>query len=184
MVTKPNQTDLEFFVKRHPELVSGSHSRGKGANPNQRQHDKISLLRTQSGSALVVALIMMIVITMIGLASSYTSIYEIIASGNKRASTSAFYGADAQAVAITADPAKFPKNAIISIPPSTLSFGGGGVSTKGNVLDTVPKKAPVGKGMGATASYLHFQIQAVGTDSSGTKTTIVEEVVRVLPTAQ
>jgi hypothetical protein len=42
----------------------------------------------------------------------------------------------------------------------------------------------VGRGMGATASYLHFQIQAVGTDSSGTKTTVVEEVVRVLPTAQ
>ena len=178
MVTKPNQPDLEFFVKRHPELVSGSHSRGKGAKPNHLQQDK-----TQSGSALVVALIIMIVITMIGLASSYTSIYEIIASGNKRASTSAFYGADAQAVAITANTANFPKNAIISIPQSTLSFGGG-VSTKGNILDTGPKKAPVGKGMSATASYLHFEIQAVGTESSGTKTTVVEEVVRVLPTAQ
>ena len=127
MVTNPKQTDLEFFVKRHPELVSGSHSRGKGVKPNQLQHDKIGLLRTQSGSALVVALIMMIVITMIGLASSYTSIYEIIASGNKRASTSAFYGADAQAVAITANPGNFPKNANNSIPQSTLSFGGGAV---------------------------------------------------------
>ena len=142
------------------------------------------ILRTQSGSALVIALIMMIVVTTIGLAASYTSIYEIIASGNKRASTNAFYGADAQAVAIIASPANFPKNANNPIPQSTLSFGGGSVSTKGNVIDTGPKKAPVGRGMGASASYLHFEIQAVGTDSSGTKTTIVEEVVRVLPTPQ
>jgi len=142
------------------------------------------ILRTQSGSALVVALIMMIVITVIGLASSYTSIFEIIASGNKRASTNAFYGADAQAVAITSNVGNFPKNANNSIPKTTLSFGGGAVSTQGNVLDTGPKKAPVGRGLGATASYLHFQIQAVGTDSSGTKTTVVEEVVRVLPTPQ
>jgi FlaG/FlaF family flagellin (archaellin) len=142
------------------------------------------ILRTQSGSALVIALIMMIVITVIGLASSYTSIFEIIASGNKRASTNAFYGADAQAVAIIANTGNFPKNANNSIPQTTLSFGGGGVSTTGNVLDTGPKKAPVGRGMGATASYLHFEIRAIGTDSSGTKTTVVEEVVRVLPTAQ
>jgi hypothetical protein len=179
MITTPNPTDLKFFLTRHSELVSGSHARGKGAKPNPLRHDK-----AQSGSALVIALIMMIVVTTIGLASSYTSIYEIIASGNKRASTNAFYGADAQAVAITANPGNFPKNANNAIPQSTLSFGGGSVNTKGNVLDTGPKKAPVGRGMGATASYLHFEIRAVGTDSSGTKTTVVEEVVRVLPTPQ
>jgi Tfp pilus assembly protein PilX len=143
-----------------------------------------SILRTQSGSALVVALIMMIVITVIGLASSYTSIFEIIASGNKRGSTTAFYGADAQAVAITAGPGNFPKNANISIPKSTLSFGGGAVSTQGSVSDAGPKKAPVGRGLGATASYIHFRVQADGTDSTGAKTTVIEEVVRVLPTAQ
>lgn len=143
-----------------------------------------SILKTQSGSALVVALIMMIVITVIGLASSYTSIFEIIASGNKRGSTTAFYGADAQAVATTTNSGNFPKNANISIPTSTLSFGGGAVSTQGSILDTGPKKAPVGRGLGATASYLHFQVQAVGTDSTGAKTTVVEEVVRVLPTPQ
>jgi hypothetical protein len=184
MVTNPNPTDLEFIAKRRSARVPGSHLREKGPKPNQPQKDNISLLTTQSGSALVIALIMMIVVTTIGLASSYTSIYEIIASGNKRASTNAFYGADAQAVAITANPGNFPKNANSAIPQSTLSFGGGSVNTKGNVLDTGPKKAPVGRGMGATASYLHFEIRAVGTDSSGTKTTVVEEVVRVLPTPQ
>jgi hypothetical protein len=178
MVTTPNPTDLEFFLKRHPDLVSGSHSGGKGAKPNPLQHDRISLLKTQSGSALVIALIMMIVITVIGLASSYTSIYEIIASGNKRASTSAFYGADAQAVAITADQANFHSNT--AIPKSSL----GELGVSGKTTLRAGRPAPRGRGMGATQNYLHFEIQAVGTESSGTQTTVVEEVVRVLPTAQ
>src|SRR4030042_3382975 len=51
-------------------------------------------LKDQSGTALVIALIMMIVLTLIGLASSYTSIFEIKLSGNKRGTTDAFYAAD------------------------------------------------------------------------------------------
>lgn len=137
-----------------------------------------SILRTQSGSALVIALIMMIVITVIGLASSYTSIFEIIASGNKRAATSAFYGADAQAVTITADQGNF--HTTTTIPKASL--GQLGVSGKTTLLAGRP--APRGRGMGATASYLHFTLQALGTDPQGTTTTVEEEVVRVLPTAQ
>ena len=59
-----------------------------------------TILKTQSGAALVVALIMMVVITLIALASSYTSIFEIKISGNKRGATNAFYAADAGVNAI------------------------------------------------------------------------------------
>lgn len=44
--------------------------------------------------ALVIALIMMVVLTLIGLASTFTSTFEIMLSGEKRRSTDAFYGAD------------------------------------------------------------------------------------------
>jgi Tfp pilus assembly protein PilX len=56
--------------------------------------NKNSIFRNQSGAALVIALVMMIVLTLIGLASTYTSIFEIRLSGNKRGSTDAFYTAD------------------------------------------------------------------------------------------
>jgi len=51
-------------------------------------------LKDQSGAALVIALIMIIVLTLIGLASIFTSTFEISLSGNKRTSTDAFYLAE------------------------------------------------------------------------------------------
>jgi hypothetical protein len=47
--------------------------------------------KNESGAALVIALIMMIVLTLIGLASTFTSTFEIILSGEKKRSTDAFY---------------------------------------------------------------------------------------------
>jgi len=52
------------------------------------------LLQSQSGAALVIALIILVVLTAITLSSSITSITEIKLSGNKRANTDAFYTAD------------------------------------------------------------------------------------------
>ena len=70
-----------------------------------------AFLKNQSGAALVVALIMMVVITLIALASSYTSIFEIKISGNKRGGTNAFYAADAGVNAIISYPIySFPSN--------------------------------------------------------------------------
>jgi hypothetical protein len=47
--------------------------------------------RDQSGAALVIALIMIVVLSLIGLAATFNSTYEIKLSGNKRVSTDAFY---------------------------------------------------------------------------------------------
>lgn len=64
-------------------------------------------LKDQSGAALVIALIMMIVLTLIGLASTFTSTFEIKLSGNKRASTDAFYAADAGVQSVRANRSNF-----------------------------------------------------------------------------
>jgi hypothetical protein len=62
-------------------------------------------LKEQSGTALVIALIMMVVLTLIGLASTITSIFEAKLSGIKRESTAAYYAADAAAqVVFNSDP--------------------------------------------------------------------------------
>lgn len=60
-------------------------------------------LNDQSGAALVIALLMMVVLTLIGLASTFTSTFEIKLSGNKRGSTNAFYSADSGVQVVTSD---------------------------------------------------------------------------------
>jgi hypothetical protein len=69
--------------------------------------NKSSILRDQSGAALVIALVMIIVLTVIGLASNFTSIFEMKLSGNKRGSTDAFYTADGGVQAVLADLTNF-----------------------------------------------------------------------------
>jgi Tfp pilus assembly protein PilX len=65
------------------------------------------ILREQSGAALVIALIMIIILTLIGLASTFTSTFEIKLSGNKRGSTDAFYTAEGGAQSVLANVANF-----------------------------------------------------------------------------
>jgi hypothetical protein len=57
-------------------------------------------LKEQSGAALVIALMMMVVLTLIGLASTFASIFEAKLSGIKRESTAAYYAADAATQAV------------------------------------------------------------------------------------
>jgi hypothetical protein len=52
------------------------------------------ILGNQSGVALVVALLMIVILSLIGIASSSNSTFEIKISGNKRGSMDAFYTAD------------------------------------------------------------------------------------------
>lgn len=166
-----------------------------------------TILRNQSGAALVIALIMLVVITLIALASSYTSIFEMKISGNKRGSTDAFYAADAGINAITSYPTySFPSN---QAPYTVLVLNtlGYDPSTNANIpssvrsliptvtppltISTAPVKwymnqsgPPRGGGYSAlNVSYAYFQVQCVGSDSagSGARTTVQEDVVRLLP---
>jgi hypothetical protein len=78
-----------------------------------------STLINQSGAALVIALIMMIVLTLIGLASTFTSTFEIRLSGNKRGSTDAFYAAEGGVQATLANSANFTTSSYTLIPNSS-----------------------------------------------------------------
>jgi Tfp pilus assembly protein PilX len=53
-----------------------------------------TIFKNQRGVALILALIMLIVLTLIGLSSIGTSIFETKISGNERFSSSAFYAAE------------------------------------------------------------------------------------------
>ena len=155
-----------------------------------------SILKNQSGAALLVALVMMIVITLIGLASIFSSTFEIRLSGNKRGSTNAFYAADSGIQAVAVDPQNFDL---------TGQYDASGKyvypkdSSKPNpteadiVINYVSSQsgAPKGLGMSATGSYefMHYVIDSTGRDqidSSLIKSAcrIQEKIVRLVPSAQ
>jgi Tfp pilus assembly protein PilX len=56
---------------------------------------KLTTVDNQRGSALVVALLMLVVLTLLGIAAITTSTTEVEISGNEKLSKMAFYGADA-----------------------------------------------------------------------------------------
>jgi len=163
----------------------------RGVNPVRRG---CPLLKTQSGSALVIALIMMIVITLVGLASNYTSIFEVIISGNKRASTSAFYAADTGAGVVTTSIANFDLTKYDSTTNKYLPYSDSANTTPNptNVtatLTSLPALSGPPRGMGYSATHLayaYYQVQSVGKDQANLNakeatSTIQEEVVRVIP---
>jgi len=163
---------------------------------------KNTILRNQSGAALVIALIMIVVITLIALASSYTSIFEIAMSGNKRGITDAFYAADTGINAIIAYPnVSFNTTAYIALPSHTaevyqnFSFTALNIPNPANIpssnasltwLNTL-SGPPRGGGYSAVnVNYAYFQVQCIGNDTggSGAQSTLQEEVIQIIPIAQ
>ncbi len=151
--------------------------------------------RNESGAALVVALIMIIVLTLIGLAASFTSIFEISLSGNKRGSTDAFFAADTgvQVVMASVDnfnlPGQYDATGTYHYPNSKYN------PTKADIVlhhDSTQSGAPKGLGFSATGNYefMHYLIDSTGHDqkdqfSSLRSTCVIQEkVVRLVPTLQ
>lgn len=156
---------------------------------------KGDIFRNQSGAALVIALIMIIVMTLIVLAASFTSIFEIRLAGNKRGSTDAFYAADSGVQVVIANienfdlPGKYVGNKYdpFTDPKNTNP-------TKAQVqinYDGTQSGAPRGMGFSATGNYefVHYVIESMGKDQIElspirSTCTIQEKVVRLVPTLQ
>src|SRR4030042_5939991 len=79
-----------------------------------------SILKNERGAAMLIALVMMIVLTLIGLASTYTSTFEMKTSGKKRGATNAFYVADAAAQAVASSLANFDEPNFTPVPTADL----------------------------------------------------------------
>jgi hypothetical protein len=153
---------------------------------------KKTLLKNQSGTALVVALIMMVVITLIALASSYTSIFEIRISGNKRGKTNAFYSAEAGINAIQPYISNFDVSKYITLIPNTTSqynpFSDASIpnptSAQGNIVAFLNQKEPPrGGGWGQGVAYMYYQVQSIGHDTAGSGATseIRQDIMRLVP---
>lgn len=152
--------------------------------------------RDQSGAVLVVALIMIVVLTLIALAASYTSIFEIKLSGNKRGSTDAFYAADTGVQVVMSDTSNF------NTPGESGNFGGGNEyrysQKSGNpnptnaditiTFDSGRSGAPRGSKFSATGNYdfMYYEVRSTGRDrldliGNRATCTIEQQMVRVIP---
>lgn len=152
----------------------------------------VNILKNQSGVALVIALIIMIVMTVIVLAASFTSIFEIKLAGNKRGSTDAFYAADSGVNITLANVANFAysgNSTSVALNPNPT-----GAVVKINrelKTDGAPRDdAPRGIGMSATHfEFGHHLAESTGRDQIDigpmrSTCTIREKVVQLLPTLQ
>jgi hypothetical protein len=153
---------------------------------------RVDIFKNQSGVALVIAMIMIIVMTVIVLAASLTSIFEIKLAGNKRGSTDAFFAADSGVEVVKANienfdlPGKYVGN---KYDPFTDPSNPNPTKAKAVVTYISSQSgAPRGSGYSATGNYefTHYIIESTGqdqTESSTVKSTckILEKVVRLVP---
>jgi hypothetical protein len=153
---------------------------------------RVDIFKNQSGVALVIAMIMIIVMTVIVLAASLTSLFEIKLAGNKRGSTDAFFAADSGVEVVKANienfdlPGKYVGNKYDPFTdPSNPN------PTKAKVVVTyisAQSGAPRGSGYSATGNYefTHYIIESTGQDQTELSTVkstckILEKVVRLVP---
>jgi len=157
------------------------------------------ILKNQTGMALVIALLMMIVLTLIGLASVFTSSFELRLAGNKRGSTDAFYAADTGVHVSMANVNNFALgkyvdnkfNPFTVTEPNSPDYNPNPTKAKVVIEHRENEQgAPRGLGMSAVqVGYVHYLIQSTGYDQSDLsplKSTceIDEKVLRIVPTMQ
>jgi hypothetical protein len=149
----------------------------------------------ESGAALVIALIMMVLISLIGIAANSTSLFEIRLAGNARGSTSAFFAAESGIHAVSANIQNFnlDERYVEDVyDPFTVTNNPNPARSKVRIHhDPVRHGAPRGLGFSASGNFdfEHFLIESTGTDQmeiSRWKSlyTVEEKVVRLMPTIQ
>ncbi len=152
------------------------------------------ILRDQSGIVLVITMIMLIVLTLIGIASIITSTLEMRLSGNKRGATDAFYTADSGIQVIVSNPYNF------DLPEKFVSNKSNPFTDPNNpnpngaraFVEYLPgqKGAPRGYGISATQfDFEHYIVESSGEDQMElnpirSRCTIQEKVIKLVPTMQ
>jgi Tfp pilus assembly protein PilX len=193
---KAGNQGLAYWIP--PYQVRGRLSQARNDKPVNIcavMYKKNFALKNQSGAALVIALIMMIVLTLIGLASIFTSTFEMKISGNKRGSTDAFYRGEGGIQVVTANIQNFapPPTHVYPYNPFTDAGNVNPNPTNAEVTITYNSSmlgAPRGVGVSATNfEFQHFLITSTGTDQTDlslnkSKSTVQEKVVRLVPTQQ
>jgi Na+-transporting methylmalonyl-CoA/oxaloacetate decarboxylase gamma subunit len=152
------------------------------------------LLRDDSGVALVLALLMLVALTLIGLGAIVTSTFEVKLSGNQRGATDAFYAAESGTQVVLANVANFNlagKYVDNQYNPFTDPANPNPTQAAVTIFYLPNEQgAPIGMGVSATNfDFMYYRLNASGqdqTDSGSVKTTsaMEQKVVRLVPTLQ
>ncbi len=151
------------------------------------------IIKDQSGAAMVIVLIMIMVLTLISLGSAFNSIYELKFSGNKRGTTDAFYGADSGVQVALSNVTNFDLEKFFSDKYDPFTDGNNSNVTKATVLiGHLPDRKGAPRGFGISAvnfNFEHYLVESTGYDnidlgSIKPSCTIEQKMVRLVPTQQ
>jgi len=149
--------------------------------------------KDQSGAALVIALLMMIALTLVGMGAIFTSTFEVQISGNKRGSTDAFYAAESGLQVALANINNFNPSNYVDNRYNPFTDPSNPNPTHATVsIDYLPNQHGAPRGMGVSATnfeFMYFNIQSIGQDQTASTpvrstTTLEQKVVRLIPTLQ
>jgi hypothetical protein len=147
----------------------------------------------QSGAALVIALLMMIVLTLVGMGAIFTSTFEVQMSGNKRGSTDSFYAAESGLQVALANIDDFNPTRYVDNRYNPFTDPSNPNPTHATVsIDYLPNQHGAPRGLGVSATnfeFMYFNIQSIGQDQTASTpvrstNTLQQKVVRLVPTLQ
>ena len=153
-----------------------------------------AILHDQTGTALVIGLLMMLMLTLIGLGSLLASTFETTLSGNKRGATDAFYAAESGIEIAMANienfdlPGKYVDNRY-----DPFTDPNNPNPTKADVVMlNIPDQEGAPRGSGFSATHFEFEYYTItstgrdGVDLNPVKSTrtLEQKVARIVPTLQ
>lgn len=148
----------------------------------------MQIFNDKSGTALVIAMVFLGLLTTIGLYSLLNSSTELTSSANYRGNKEAFYAAEGALEYVKGDGYYFTTKGTLNIPDSNhptaaaQNLSSGGTDATGTIQYLNDGNPPPGYGFSAKdTKSSYFVIEATGTSSSGVQNTQEEGVAKILP---
>lgn len=141
------------------------------------------LRRRQAGVALIFALVILLVLTLLGVSALRISTFEQLMAGNTQEINRAFQAAESGMVRSLADPNNFSSMSSIAINEYTFSEMGAEVAVETElkqITSTRRSSNPTGQG---TADFAHFDQKATATTNAGARTVLHQGVRKNIPKA-
>ncbi len=146
------------------------------------------IMRRQDGTALIVAMIFLVLLTTIGIYTIFTSYTELTTAAKYKSNKEAFYAAEGAIEYIKGDGYYFTTTGTLAFPDSNhpslsaRSLQAEGTNATGTITYITSGNPPPGYGFSAKSQKArYFVIKATGTSKDGTTDTQKEVVAKILP---
>lgn len=142
----------------------------------------------QNGTALVVAMIFLVLLTTVGIYAIFISSTELTTAARYKSDKEAFYAAEGAIEYVKGDGYYFTTTGIMTFPdsnhpsPAARSLQAEGTDATGTITYITSGNPPPGYGFSAkTQKARYFVIEATGTSKSGIQSIQEEGVAKILP---